>query len=582
MPSPHGADSDAESDLDSLVGGYARETADPPPAVEEKKESSTVSVSAEVDSDDEEDDDEVKLGPDPCVSTSLADHYRKEVKPVLDRNDQFYSYRYFHCHRFFHGKYDEVTPDKRKLFKLCPKPRITAFTQGSVYFPYEDREEVLRMIAYDVKVESVMYWNQIAFDVKGEGCRLVIDLDSDTRVLCTVEIHKMARILWKTVKEYFTDYEQNPFDIFVAKCGPRIKKGRLSTGVHMIAHCKVTIEQAQQIIFGYELRLKKDETLNMRGIEVDAAIYKPKSRQVSARMIYCNKIEPCPLCQDLIEKRMACNFCQHGGQVISKSTYVPMSCINPTTGKNDPAYFQKKNPDFLQIVRNYSIWPTEEDQRHDYAKPPVDPVFVVPKRGKNAGADTSASRKRKTGSLGNAQKKLKKLKHTNESYELLEEYLRNINWKGQRWWDGIDVDTIALTENSRVAWVYVSGLGCTMCPYAMKDHENNRIWFNVTRRGLMTVYCHSKKKEYPCSNPKERIKFELPGRITQKIFNLDGPPPLDQGRGDEDRRFSFQEFIKRKSHSQDHHMRPKDEDTLKRENTLKRLSEFYQLGHSTK
>jgi hypothetical protein len=522
----------------------------------------------------------VDIGPDPCVSTSILDHYRQQVTPRLDKDDEFYSYRYFKQKKFFHGKYDEHTPEKKMLFKLCPKPRITAFTQGSVYFPYDDREEVLKMIAYDASVGSIMYWNQIAHDVEGEGCRLTIDLDSDTRVLNKVEIYKMSRVLWKTLKAYYSDFDENPIDIFVAKCGPRIKKGNLSTGVHMICHVKVTVQQAKQIIFGLKLRLTRDDTFNMRGIEVDAAIYKEKGKQCSARMIYCNKIEKCPLCEDKVEKRQGCNFCNRMGHVISKSTYEPMSCVYPKTGRHDIEYFRAKNPDFLNIVKNYSIWPEASDERTTYAKPSVDPMYTVQKAYKEAGPGNSTGRKRKGRSA--QERKLKRVKHSDPSYTLLEEFIHNLKWKGNQWWDGIVIDNIALTENERVAWVYVSGMGCTMCPYAMKDHGDNRIWFGVTRGGWLTVYCHSKKKEYGCSDPKNRIKFELPGRITQKLFGIKGPPGFDRPpRDDNERHFSFQEFVQRQGHGHDTHMRPRNVEAINREKLLRRLSEFYELGQTT-
>jgi len=520
-------------------------------------------------------------GPDPCVSTSILEHYRQKVTPRLDREDEFYSYRYFQKNRYFHGKYDEITPEKKQLFKLCPKPQLTAFTHGSVFFPYEERAQILKMIAYDVQVGSTMYWNQIAHDVEGEGCRLVIDIDSDTRVLNKVEIYQMSRVLWRTLKTYFTEFDTRPIDIFVAKCGPRIKKGNLSTGVHIICHVKVTVEQAKQIIFGFKLRLTQEDTFNIRGIELDAAIYKEKAKQCSARMVYCNKIEKCPLCEDKVEKRQGCNFCNRAGQVISRSTYEPMSCVHPETGHHDISYFQKKNPDFLQIVKNYSIWPEACDTRSDYVKPAVDPMYTVQKEYKNAGPGNATGRKRKGHAA--ADGKLKKVKHSDPSYTLLEEFIHSITWKSKRWWDGIVIDNIALTENERVAWVYVSGMGSTMCPYAMKDHGDNRIWFGVTRGGWLTVYCHSKKKEYPCNNvkPKDRIKFELPGRIMQKIFGLTGPPSFERAPKESERHFSFQEFVKRQGHGHETHARPDDTVDHNREKLLQRLSEFYDLGQTS-
>jgi hypothetical protein len=494
-------------------------------------------------------------------STRIVDHFTQLVMPKLGVPEQFFSFSYFHEHHFFHSKTDKITPEKKNLLKSCPGPRITAFTQGSIYFPYEKKDEVLEMISYDVQTECPMYWNQIAYDVPNEGCRLVIDLDSDIRILSNIEINKIARILWSTLKEYYTDFDTHPIDIYIAKCGPRIKKKNLSTGVHIVCHVKVTIPQAKQIIYGFNLRIAQDPGINMKNINIDDGIYKEKSNSCSTRMIYCNKLEKCPVCEDDTERRRACNFCNKDGVAISKSTYEPMGCIHPETGKSDAVYFKSKNNDFLDIVKNYSIWPEVADQKHTYAKPSIDPMYVNKEK---------VGQKRQGPALS---KQLKKIRTSDPSYSLLEEFIQNLTWKGNKWWSGITITNIALTENERLGWVYVTGIGSTMCPYAMKDHGDNRIWFSVSRNGVLTVYCHSVKEEYGCKT-KDRIKFDLPGKITQQIFGLEGPPSLQKKSLPDDRNFNFHDFIKKQNSIE--HTKPNTEED-KRNKLLKRLSEFYEL-----
>ena len=496
-------------------------------------------------------------------SISLADHYTEIVTPTLKDPEAFFSYRYFTEQHYFHRKFDELTPEKKELLRRCPKPRITSFNQGSVFFPYSERKEVLKMISYDVMADCTIYWNQIAYDIEDEGCRLVVDIDSDTRVLSNLEINKIARVLWKTLKEYYTDFETNPIDIFVAKCGPRIKKGHLSTGVHIIAHVRVSIQQAQQIIYGYQLRIQHDKSLDMTGLVIDGAIYKEKSKQCSARMIYCNKIEKCPMCQDNIEQRQGCKFCDKLGEVISRSTYEPMSCLQPHNGNHEPAFFQKKNPDFFTLIQNYSIWPEEIDGTHHYEKPTTDPVYQPETK-------TKTVEKRQSASLG---KGLKKIRVSDPAYQLLEEFIHGLVWNGKAWWDRVIIDNIALTENERIAWVYVSGIGSSVCPYAMRDHDGNRIWFSITRGGKLTCYCHSKKEEYGCQK-KDRIQFEVPGFVTQKIFGIAGQPSLNQTA---DKNFTFDEFLKRQPKTNEQQIDRVEE---ARQNHLKRVSDFYELKFS--
>ena len=512
------------------------------------------------------------------VSTCIQDHYAQVVKPRLDEEQKFYSQRYFVQKRYLHGKYDEITPDKQHLFKLCPRPRITAFSQGSVYFPYEDREEVLRMIAYDIQTNSTMYWNQIAYLKEGEGCRLVVDVDSNTRILSNVEIHKIAKCLWQTLKAYYTNFDTRPIDIMTAKCGPRIKKGNLSTGVHIVCHVNVTLEQARQIIYGLLLRLHADHTFDMKGLDLDDGIYKSKAQQCSMRMVYCHKIEKCPLCEDTIERRQSCDFCGRRGEVISKSSYEPLCAVDPRTGQDSPEYFGSKNENWLALVHNYSIWPEEDDMRDDYVKPMTDPEYTVQKRYQKE-MKTSGEVRGHHGSRRNRNKPLKKLRGNDPSYELLQEWLHQLEWKGKRWWQGIDINRIELTENKRLAWVFVTGMGSTFCPYVMRGHTSNRIWLSVSRKGVLTFYCHS-KKDTRCGDTKNRVRFDLPGRIPQQLFKLSGPPSLNHVSDSKDRTFSFQEFVQRKGHASEYHMRPKEIEAQKKQRHLMRLSEFYQLNNA--
>ena len=513
-----------------------------------------------------------EIHPTTVVSQSLADHFRPIMKSRSDQEDAFFSYRYFLKTKAFITKRERDTPANtamKKLLEICPNPRISAFSQGSLHFAYESRDEVLKMISLDIRQACPMYWNQMAYDKEGEGCRLVVDIDSNERVVPDDQICRISNVLWQTLKAYYPkDFATVPIDIYVAKCGPRIKKGKLSTGIHIIAHVKVNFQQYKQLMFGFKSRLQADSTLDMKGLEVDDDIYKA-SGYCSLRMIFCNKVEKCPLCKNEVSLRQACDFCDRMGEVISKSTYEPLCCINPTTGINDPAYFQQHNGDFLEILKNYSIWPEARDSAHEFIRPETDPNYV---------STTGSQRK---SSAAEAKKHMKKIKATDPVYELLQEFIRDISYNGKKWWERIIVDNVSLTENQKVAWVSVTGLCATMCPYAQKDHGDNRIYFLVTRGGQITVRCRSKKVEYGCQT-KPRISFSLPGTITQQIFGISGPPNVLRSSGPrsaEEKNLTYHEFVRKqgKVGITRKDMR-KTESNLRQENRLKHLSTFYSLG----
>lgn len=514
-------------------------------------------------------------------SHNLRDHYDLVQFFTNVRGFSLYLYRWFEEHEYAILKddrlynHDRLSKAQRRNLKSCPLPRITSLNGGSYHFPYSEREDMLQQLAMDIEESSPMYWNQIAFEKEGEGARLVVDMDSEGRVLDDTDICRLSRVLWQTLKEYYPkDFDQVPIDIFVAKCGPRVKKGKMCTGVHLICHVKVSFEQARQLIYGYQLRLNKEPGMDMTGLTVDAGIYKESSKQVSIRMIYSRKIEDCPLCGGPRQERAySCTFCDRRGRVATKKTYEPLCCIRPDTGKDDPEYFAQKAPDFLALVKCYSIWPEARDAAHEFLKPAGDPVFDLPTKSK------------KFQPVGAGTKHMKKIKSSDPVYELVEDFIRSIVWEGKKLWERVDVDNISLTENQRLAWISISGLDSSQCPYAMKDHGGNRMFFTLTRAGQLQVKCRSEKAEYGCQT-KDKIQFTVPGTVTQQVFGLSGPGNVircatnaTSSSSAKDRRaMGFAEFTRRQSkEAYTMEQRRVDEQEQQRQKRLKYISDGYRL-----
>lgn len=508
-------------------------------------------------------------------SRNLRDHYELIQHFQNIRDFSLFTYHWFkenECDilkddRLHHT--DRLSKGRQRNLAVCPKPRITSLIGGNYHFKYSDRDEMLRNLAKDIEEGSPMYWNQIAFDVEGEGTRLVVDIDSDGRVLDDTAVCKISKVLWQTLKEYYAkDFDEYPIDIFVAKCGPRIKKGKMCTGIHMICHVKVSFDQARQIIHGYKLRLAKEPGVNMTGLEVDAGIYKDNSHQVSIRMIYSQKIENCPLCNNKADRKMACSFCDARGLMATKKTYEPLCCINPKTGEDDPAYFSAKCPDFFELVKHYSLWPEPRDSGHEFIKPVGDPVYEA------KGNEKTGKAQKPTGA---GTKRMKKIKSSDPVYTMVEEFIHDILWNGKKLWARVDVDNISLTESQRMAWISISGLDSSMCPYAMRDHGGNRMYFTLSRGGQLTVKCRSEKG---CKD-KDKIVFDLPGPLTQQIFGIKGPGNVIRyanTKATDRKNLSFTEFSRRQSSdvfSPEKH-RLEDQEVQKQKR-LKYLTECYSL-----
>lgn len=373
----------------------------------------------------------------------------------------------------------------------CIGPLLTAFCQGSVCFPYERRHDVLQSIAEDVKNNIHSFWNQIAYE--HDGCRLVVDIDSKTRVFTNREIQIMSVCLHSTVQQYATLMKKTPnFEVYISVCGPRRKKEKLSTGVHMICTVVVNIDQAKHIIEQLQQNLTKSN-FNMEDVEVDSQIYHSQAASVSLRLVYSHKVEVCSLCCNDTMKTMSCQLCQQQGQVISTFTYEPYMYVN-THGTTCKQGFTEKHKDFESILQHHSIWPEANDMDL-------------------RGLDIRHHQKPK-------KRKRQLLPVSNQSTHPIETFLRNAKMHNQHVWKNIQVSKVTYGRGKRSVVVNVTGDNSGYCVYSNKDHGQSRIWFLISIYGKMVCYCFCKKSEYGCTNiaKKKPIGMMIPYHLKVMLF----------------------------------------------------------------
>ena len=460
---------------------------------------------------------------------NLWNHYKALVRPSLRDSKRFYSFR-FVCDRKF-----MVYKNNRTRRKPDPNVRclLTSFVGGSVFMPQSAQEDFLRHLAFDISQKNnPTYWNQIAYLDPGWGCRLMADVDC-TRVLAKGEIWSMARIFSRTLEEYYTDFAQNPIPVYIATCGPRLKKGQLSTGLHLLAHVRVTYVQARQILFAFNLALQRARHVNMVGVEVDGAIYKEKQNSCSTRMIYSHKKEKCPLCQGDDSYSMSCQMCRQGveGKAVSKHTYVPFACVRQRDYTADKKFYEQHNQTWLQRVGNYSLWSLDSDVRTTYHKPSSHSAYTVDEakpeldeKGKPKPCAKAALRKKHHWKNG------RDLDPSHEAYQFLEEFFENVDIGGKKIYEKLQVERIFSNDKQNKYIVNVTGHGMHWCPYKGGEHGSNRIYFKIfksTRQrdeAKMTVECFSKKG----CDKKKRVEFKLPFFVTKALFTFkyEHPPPL--------------------------------------------------------
>jgi hypothetical protein len=446
--------------------------------------------------------------------TSIADNYSKldheTPKPDPENPnscDSNFCLRYLVKNNYFFQK--NAKPIAAVLAtQEANKCRMTSLYSGSVHFPYEARHEVLAQIAMDRACQRTpkSYWNQIAYET--DGVRLVVDIDA-TRVIAPAELDKFGLYLSETLREYFPkSIREKPIDVVCSVCGPRLKKGVQSSGVHMIAHVQATFDQARQIIFAFKLRLHTDRLLDMSAIEIDAGIY--KTNMVNLRLIYNYKIEKCPVCNDQMHERICCHFCDHSGLVTSNHTYIPQKCFQATAAGSviDDERFKELHKDMLSVFQSNSIWAESDELREDYTRPERHPLHTCELKPSGPATKAKTPRGGKTATLTLLDK-------SNQGYDMLQNFLWRIVFNGVHPWEGIIITDIKITGKKNSATIAVTGVGSNWCVYANKAHGNNRIYFTLKKQGLLTVHCHSKK--YNCQEEAKR-EFEVPLVISNHIF----------------------------------------------------------------
>lgn len=343
------------------------------------------------------------------------------------------------------------------LKKQCPWPRFTQICGGpNVYIMYERRHELLKAIATDLTNNENGFFNQIAYDLPGEGFRLAMDVDSD-RVLTQDEIIDMGVVLQDTLHQYYVT-RAHPIAVFVSTCGPRMKKEKLCTSVHLISHLKVSLEEARQLTFSFRLLLKAK--IKMDGLVVDSGIYNKPSSSVNVaschlRLIYSQKKESCPSHQDDF-----CALCKQTRFVVPKSVYEPCLVMYDNGVQPDQDYFDKTHTNFFDVLRNHSIWPDVDDITTGFAKPSSFMSYEVEEEfEKNihiVDKDTLINPfQEKKGKKRKLEDILKERITDENVLNRFQSFIRNIKYMGHKPFESIDVRYIDKPEEKVILFYFI-------------------------------------------------------------------------------------------------------------------------------
>jgi hypothetical protein len=395
--------------------------------------------------------------------------------------------------------------------KICPHPHFTQICGGeNIYFPFSEKETVLRMLATDLHQARVPFYNQIAYDAPGQGFRLAVDIDASKRLITDTELIQMVASLSAVLERYYVGKD---IPLFVSTSGPKWKDGHEVISIHIIAHVKVSFSEAKQLIYSYRLALKADDSIDMSGLEVDDGIYKDKSAKCNyescnLRLIYSHKKEKC-LNTETDDEHQTCPLCKGVKFIVSRKVYEPKFVYRH---KNlDTDYFKQTHDNYFNILKNHNLWVNEASDVMD--------GYQIPFGTLSYECELRFEKDFQEGKFVTNPKKRKRnhpetvLENVNMN-KRFESFLRKITHNSERPFMHIRVRFITevKTNKNHTLTIFVEGEGAGQCLYEQKDHGQGRIFFSYNVKTFtLRIGCFSKLYE-ACQrqwDDKTCIKFDV-------------------------------------------------------------------------
>lgn len=386
----------------------------------------------------------------------------------------------------FSGQNTEYGVFKRGAEHRSFKPRpekserlyLTNLSGGCIYFPWNSRFKVLKLLACDIKADSPYNsWNQIGY--ADQGMRFVVDIDCPSHVLSDAEVCDLIYMLGYTLYVYFRD---SSIRMFTSMNKLKLKKRTHCCGVHIVCHVAVSMEQALQLTHSYATHIKASRKWKPGVIDVDASIYRKSANYVNLRTIYSRKVEKCIQCNNHVNNKEFCGasnqFCLGQGRVFTEGVYVPIACTSLDVQCSE-ACFNETHSSYFSMVKHHNVWPVASTElRYNYKKPHSEPVYTVLTQ------TVSQLKKRRGPSVPSSS-----LIVSDYQVHKIEQFIRSIHVDGKAPWKDIFVRKV--DRRTRNLYIDVSGPNSTNCVQSDKVHSSNRIYFIMSSTGKLYQKCHS-------------------------------------------------------------------------------------------
>jgi len=427
-----------------------------------------------------------------------------------------------------------------------------------------------------------LYWSQNAYgdlwqpeDQKVTphpvGARLAVDVDSHGRVLTLTEIRHMAETLSQTCYDYLGRYVRVAA---LTYAHPTLKDNLARVSLHLVAHVRVSVPQAQQLLLGFKVRFRASG-VSPEGLEVDLEIYKRNHNLVNMRLPYCfGKAKPCHKCnnynlmkehahlpeysglreirdpyQRVLAGRKECGTCAVMGGVLPRYPYQLVLAIGDDDGRQSAALYDRWCASADQMMRACSLWPEAEDATLEtYRVPTTDPTWEAHVAMYQELKQAARTLQARGGKHERSQRLLRPMSTGSwEAFHVspgaqrhLQSLINNFQFRGERPW------TLYRFAEARVmrrrpapgsvgqgpsppASVALTTPGMDLkCLYAHKNHGEGRVYFVLNRhKSCLIQKCRSDKHQCTKEN---NLTIRVPSTLLGDVFGLELAPDLSSAR----------------------------------------------------
>ena len=381
---------------------------------------------------------------------------------------------------------------------------------GRVSVPWSLEDDLNRCIAQDMQNSIPCYINEIRtevfpmffdFDCLHSDQHLTVELV--TRLMSTV--HAAMRRFYPSREE-----DASLFMAIVCTAKPKtITPGCYKLGLH-VHFPELLVKSHEALLIRQSLLIPCMDafgtTLALNGWEdvIDNAVYLSSG----CRRYGSHKTAPCDICKQLSKtEKLDCQLCGGWGKMDEERPYTLHSTYR--CGGLDADTFKTLKSNIYYLLKKTTVRSMQTSMTAGFVMYENCPSYGD--MHAKATSRVSLSRKREFAEEKQSVNKWRRLSEIREASKLkvLQEIVHryHMNFGASR------VISAVLTKDRNSIWIQIDGDGSNFCLNKGSNHSRNRVWFSITRRGIVQrCHCSCKvvRKQGTCKDFSSPLKSISP------------------------------------------------------------------------